>query len=106
MIEKMSFQPAATALKSLQPTDKTDVKETGAADLGKSFGEMLSNALSQLNTQEKSVESLNDQFIRGESVDAHELMINSERLSLGLQMTVQVRNKMIEAYQEIMRMQM
>ncbi|MNI77932.1 flagellar hook-basal body protein FliE [compost metagenome] len=51
------------------------------------------------------VEGLNDQFVRGEAVDAHQLSINAERLSLGLELTVQVRNKVIEAYQDIMRTQ-
>lgn len=104
MLEKMSFQPALSAIKALQPSDKA--KETGAADLGQSFGQMLTQALNQLSTQEKAVESLNGAFIRGEPVDTHQLMIQSEKLTLGLQMTVQVRNKAIEAYQEIMRMQM
>jgi flagellar hook-basal body complex protein FliE len=104
MLEKLSFQPSATAIKSMQPADKG--KETGAAQLGQSFGDMLNNALNSLGTQEKAVQDLNTQFISGESVDSHQLMINSEKLSLDLQMTVQVRNKVIEAYQEIMRMQM
>lgn len=104
MLEKLSFQPSVSALKALQPGDKA--KSTGAADLGQSFGDMLNQALNQLNAQEKAVETLNQAFISGESVDTHQLMIQSEKLSLGLQLTVQVRNKAIEAYQEIMRMQM
>jgi flagellar hook-basal body complex protein FliE len=102
MIEKIGLQPAAAALKAIQPAEK---KEVGAAELGKSFGDVLNNALTQLTVQEKSVEQLNGQFIRGESIDTHQLMINAEKLSLGLELTVQVRNKVIEAYQEIMRMQ-
>ncbi|WP_438446942.1 flagellar hook-basal body complex protein FliE [Gorillibacterium sp. sgz5001074] len=104
MLEKMSFQPSVSALKILQPADKG--KETGAAQVGQSFGDLLNQTLNQLSTQEKVVGELNGAFIRGESVDTHQLMIQSEKMSLGLQLTVQVRNKAIEAYQEIMRMQM
>lgn len=101
MIEKIGIQPASL-LKPLQ----TDAKASaGAADLGKSFGDMLNQAIGQLSAQEKNVEILNDQFVRGEGVDAHQLTINAERLSLGLELTVQVRNKVIEAYQDIMRTQ-
>lgn len=101
MIEKIGIQPASL-LKPLQ----TDAKaSTGAADLTKSFGDMLNQAMGQLSAQEKTVEVLNDQFVRGDGVDAHQLTINAERLSLGLELTVQIRNKAIEAYQDIMRTQ-
>ncbi|MNP17850.1 Flagellar hook-basal body complex protein FliE [compost metagenome] len=101
MIEKVGIQPASL-LKPLQ----TDAKaSTGAAELGQSFGDMLNQAIGQLSAQEKTVEVLNDQFVRGDGVDAHQLTINAERLSLGLELTVQVRNKVIEAYQDIMRTQ-
>lgn len=101
MIEKIGLQPSSL-LKPLQ----TDAKASaGAADLGKSFGDMLNQALGQITAQEKNVEMLNDQFVRGDGVDAHQLSINAERLSLGLELTVQVRNKVIEAYQDIMRTQ-
>lgn len=101
MITKIGLQPASF----LKPLEAGDKKEAGAADVGKSFGDMLNNAISQYTAQEKAVEALNDQFIRGEAVDAHQLMINAERLSLSLELTVQVRNKVIEAYQDIMRTQ-
>jgi flagellar hook-basal body complex protein FliE len=100
MINKIGVQPASF-LKPLQNKEN----ETGAADVGKSFGDMLNNAMSQLSAQEKTVDALNDQFVRGEAVDAHQLTINAERLSLGLDLTVQIRNKVIEAYQDIMRTQ-
>lgn len=100
MISKIGMEPA-----SLKPLQAVDKMEKGAADVGKSFGDMLNNAITQLSSQEQAVSELNDQFIRGGDVDAHTLMINAERLSLGLELTVQVRNKVIEAYQDIMRMQ-
>ncbi|MDF2924728.1 MAG: fliE [Paenibacillaceae bacterium] len=101
MITKIGLQPASF-LKQVQPKEDS---QTGAAELGQSFGNMLNNAMTQLSAQEQAVEVLNDQFIRGDAVDAHQLVINAERLSVGLEMTVQIRNKVIEAYQDIMRMQ-
>jgi flagellar hook-basal body complex protein FliE len=41
----------------------------------------------------------------GESVDLHELMISMEKADISLRLMVQLRNKAIDAYQEIMRMQ-
>ncbi|TLS49852.1 flagellar hook-basal body complex protein FliE [Paenibacillus antri] len=85
---------------------------TGAAKLGdvtkvtESFGNILENALQAVDNQEKQVKALNEQFVTGQISDVHTLMIASEKAQLGLQLTVQVRNKVIEAYQEIMRTQL
>lgn len=89
----------------LAPLQTNSGKSAGAVELGKSFGDMLNQAVQQLSEQEKVVGELNDSFIRGETVDVHQLLINAERLSLGLDMTVQIRNKVVEAYQDIMRTQ-
>jgi flagellar hook-basal body complex protein FliE len=80
-----------------------------AGDVSKltdSFGAVLENALLAVDNQEKQVRVLNEQFVTGQLSDVHTLMIASEKAQLGLQLTVQVRNKVIEAYQEIMRTQL
>jgi flagellar hook-basal body complex protein FliE len=77
----------------------------GASGLAKTFGSFLNDALNQLNAQQNEVDQLNTQFVKGELSDVHQLMIASEKASLGLELAVQVRNKVIEAYQDIMRMQ-
>ena len=73
--------------------------------MSEEFGKMLGNAIADLNNSQKTVDGLNEQFIKGDMTDVHQMMIATERASLGLELTVQVRNKVIEAYQEIMRMQ-
>lgn len=69
------------------------------------FGEMLKQALQDVNAAQKNSETLTNQLITGEVEDVHEVMIASQKASLSLQLTVQVRNKVVEAYQEMMRMQ-
>jgi flagellar hook-basal body complex protein FliE len=91
------------AMNSIQPKEKAS---TGAVDLSQQFGSFLNDAMTNLSTQETSVDQLNQRFISGDLPDVHQLMIASESATLGLELTVQVRNKVIEAYQEIMRMQM
>ncbi|UHA73940.1 flagellar hook-basal body complex protein FliE [Paenibacillus sp. 481] len=89
-----------TPLKSITPVQKGDTP----AEITNSFSQFLADALQQVDAQERQVHTLNDKFIVGEaSVD--QVMVASERSILGLQLTTQVRNKMVEAYQEIMRMQ-
>ncbi len=76
------------------------------ADVTQQFSDFLSGALEGQNAAQQNVSQLSKQFAAGELADPHNLLIASEKASLGLQLTVQVRNKAIEAYQEIMRTQM
>lgn len=85
----------------LQQTAPTD----DAIALGKKFSAFLHDAINSLNVQQEEVHKLNTQFILGDLEDAHQLLIAAQKASISLELTVQVRNKVIEAYQEIMRMQ-
>jgi flagellar hook-basal body complex protein FliE len=85
-------------VKAAQPNEKS------ASEVSDQFSTYLSGAIADLNKQQAAVDQLNTQFVKGEMSDVHKLMIASEKASLGLELTVQVRNKVIEAYQEIMRM--
>ncbi|WP_010269585.1 flagellar hook-basal body complex protein FliE [Paenibacillus senegalensis] len=99
---------ASTGLQSLGPVQNTriNVPRENAIELSGKFNQMVNDAIANLNNQHHQVNQLNEQFVRGELNDVHQLMIASAKAELGLQLTVQVRNKAIESYQEIMRMQM
>ena len=71
----------------------------------KSFGEFLSDSLKEVNTLKKQSEVANMKLAAGQVEDISEVVIAGEKASIALQLTMQVRNKMVEAYQEIMRMQ-
>jgi flagellar hook-basal body complex protein FliE len=75
------------------------------AQATESFASFLKTAIDDVNTQEQNVHKVNDQFIIGEA-DVNDVLIASSKAELSLSLTSQVRNKVIEAYQEIMRMQM
>ncbi len=77
---------------------------SGTAPSAGSFGQMLTRALSELSAQEARVDELNGMLARGEAVELHEIVIATEKARLALDLAVQVRNKVVEAYQEIMRM--
>jgi len=95
-------------LNQVLPTNKTietaQIKKATPAELTDSFGQYLKAALDGVSAQEQNVHKMNDKYLVGE-VDVTQVLIASEQAQLGLQLTSQVRNKMIEAYQEIMRMQ-
>lgn len=84
----------------LQPIEKV------AGDNNKSFGEMLTSAISEVNGYQRVAEQKNIDLAAGRIEDISEVMIAAEKASIALQLTNQVRNKVVDAYQEIMRMSM
>lgn len=77
-----------------------------AADPASSFAELLKGSLEKVNTDLKTAEALSQDFALGKDVELHEVVLASEQANLALQLTIQIRTKMLEAYQEIMRMQL
>jgi flagellar hook-basal body complex protein FliE len=77
-----------------------------AAD-GKSedFGKMLMDVIKEVNSSQNNASEMQNAFMTGQNVELHELMISMERAGLAMELTLQVRNKVLEAYQEISRMQ-
>ncbi len=70
-----------------------------------SFQKMLSDAVGSLNKMEAEADSSTAKLAAGEPVELHEVLLATERASLAFQLAMQVRNKIIDAYQEVMRMQ-
>jgi flagellar hook-basal body complex protein FliE len=64
----------------------------------------LARTLDQLNTTQQAADAGAAQLAAGAPVDLHQVMIQMEQANLSLGLALQVRNKLIEAYQEISRM--
>ena len=77
----------------------------GRAVGGASFGDLVRDALVQLDRLQKEANDAAARFAAGEPVDLHDVMIAMQKADLGFRLALQVRNRLIEAYQEIMRMQ-
>ena len=71
-----------------------------------SFSQTMASALSNVNATQNSAAAMAQDYAVGKTSDVHGVMIASEQATVALQMTTQVRNKVVEAYQEIMRMSM
>lgn len=71
----------------------------------KSFKTILKNVLKSANNLQNNYEEMTYRSIIGEDVDLHDIVIAGEKAKLSLELTLQIRNKALEAYQEIMRMQ-
>ncbi|MBL8087813.1 MAG: flagellar hook-basal body complex protein FliE [Chthonomonas sp.] len=73
---------------------------------GEDFGQMLMDAVKEVNSAQQDARGMQSAFMAGQSgVEAHDVMISMERASIAMQLTMQVRNKVLEAYQELSRMQ-
>mgnify|MGYP005838800507 CR=1 FL=1 len=70
-----------------------------------SFQASLKSAVRQVNDLQSQADKLAVKMVAGELEDVHQAMLAMQKASLAMQFAVQVRNKVIEAYQEIMRMQ-
>ena len=70
------------------------------------FGNVLKGELDKVNESQIASEDITERFIKGEDIDVHNVMVAGEEAKLSLQLAVQVRNKLVEAYQEISRMQL
>mgnify|MGYP003513413704 FL=1 len=75
-----------------------------SADAQQTFANSLKDAISKVNNQQIQSDVMTEKLINGGNVDLHEVMIASQKASITLNATMEVRNKVIEAYQEIMRM--
>lgn len=69
------------------------------------FLDLLMGLIEKVNEDSQVADELALKFVRGGDVEIHDLMIALEKADLSLKMLIQVRNKLIEAYQEVMRMQ-
>ncbi len=70
-----------------------------------SFGEMLNKALEEVNTAQVKADQLQIKFLTGEVQDLHQVVIAMEKARLLTSLAVEVRNRIVESYQEISRMQ-
>ncbi|MCL5283172.1 MAG: flagellar hook-basal body complex protein FliE [Armatimonadetes bacterium] len=70
-----------------------------------SFGQILSNALDEVNQEQLNAAQKVEQFSEGKNMDVHDLMITVEKANIALDMAVQVRNQIVNAYQQVMQMQ-
>ncbi|WP_202078012.1 flagellar hook-basal body complex protein FliE [Caldalkalibacillus salinus] len=69
------------------------------------FQDVFREALNKVNERQLESDRLTQQLVTGEVDDIHSVMIASQKANLSLQLTVETRNKVVEAYKEIMRMQ-
>ncbi len=98
--------PPVSGLSAVQPPmPTTATSSTSAADSAK-FGNALTEGLDKLQALHTKSDSLAVQAVTGQLTDIHDYTIAANEAAVATQLTVAVRNKAVEAFTDIMRMQM
>lgn len=99
----MRINPISTGMiRPEMPTPAAKPESAGGPD---SFGATLRGAVREVNGLQIQADGVAAKLATGNIEDVHEAMLAMQKASIAMQFTVQVRNKVVEAYQEIMRTQ-
>ncbi len=100
MINAISpFQPQS--IQASQPLNSQSIQNTQQT----SFSQLLKQSIDQVNTMQIKSDELTSALAAGKNVELQDVMIAAEKASVTLLTTIEIRNKAVEAYQEMMRMQ-
>jgi flagellar hook-basal body complex protein FliE len=80
-------------------------EEAAKTEDGKTFSQTLAESLGKVNDIQQEADSAIEGLVSGKSQNIHETMIAVGKADIAFRMTMQVRNKIVEAYQEVLRMQ-
>lgn len=80
--------------------------KAGESEEAGGFGGILKQAIAQVAGHQRQAEASMGSFLRGESEEVHKVALDAQRAELSLEMFLQMRNKVVQAYQEVMRMQL
>lgn len=99
-----AIHPSATpsVIQPVQPLSPAGQSQETRAD----FGAMLHSAIAHVESSGTAAAHSVEQFISGEAVDLHSVALSSQKAALDFEMLLQVRNKVVQAYQEVMRLQL
>ena len=100
----MKIEPAQIATPSFNERDRVTLSAASRTAPGQSFEGMLSEAVGKVSQLNAAAETQNDAFASGRSGQLHENMIALEKANVALRMMVSVRNRVVEAYRDLMHM--
>lgn len=95
--------PPVSSLGPLTPLPVTPL-EVGSKSAG-GFGAILTDAMQKVGELGHDATKSVENFLSGEGDDLHKTIMTTQRADLAMELFLQVRNKVVSAYQEVMRMQ-
>jgi flagellar hook-basal body complex protein FliE len=85
------------------PTAAATESTSASGTAGGGFGQTIHNALGQVNASQNRADALTSAYETGQTQDVAKVMLARQEASVGFEATLQVRNKLLSAYQEIMK---
>ena len=108
-IQSVGLKAYSNALSNFTKTEKAMKEATGASSVPSApaspFANTLKDSIAKVNDLQQEKKAMITSFASGESQNVHELMISLQKAGLAMNMTAAVRNKALEAYKELARMQ-
>jgi flagellar hook-basal body complex protein FliE len=107
----IQFLPQATPAKStipaaeMQQVAETTPVTTASGTSTSSFTDMLGKAVQEVNGKQSAASDAINGLLSGQNVSLHQAMISMQEANVSFQLMVEVRNKLLDSYQELMRMQ-
>ncbi|WP_312097872.1 flagellar hook-basal body complex protein FliE [Niallia sp.] len=100
-MEPLNFSAVSSAFPL---TNTSTSNKTSVANTQKDFASFLKESINSVNQAQNESDALTNKLARGEDVDLSQVMIASQKANITMQATLEIRNKAVEAYQEMMRM--
>jgi flagellar hook-basal body complex protein FliE len=97
--------PVTTSLPPIQSLPVIHPPSLAPANPGE-FQSMFANAINNVESFRKDADTKVGNFLAGEGEELHNAIISTQKAELSFELFQQVRNKVVQAYQEVMRMQM
>ncbi len=93
--------PSPSAIDGIQPAGRAGAVAPGA---GASFRDVMAQSISKVNGLQHAAHSTALRFLQGEPVEVHQVALEQQRAAMAFDLLLEARNKVISAYQEVMRM--
>ena len=103
MIEGIEMLQQVNGIEQTSPERGVETEES--LNNQQSFGDVLSDAINSVDQTMKNSDAKVQEFVAGETNNVHDVMISMQRAKLSFDLMVEVRNKVVETYQDVSRMQ-
>jgi len=104
-MERIEVTQLLDQMRTMTAQAQGEPTEIGAVQGGDSFSSMFSNAINTVNDIQKQSGALAKGFEQGNpNIALSDVMVASQKSSVAFEATIQVRNRLVEAYQAVMRM--
>ena len=104
-MENLPIQPFSFPLSTKVGKETKEVLPEGN-EKNVSFQNILGNLIQQVNDLQENANKSIQELVAGETDSVHQVMIAMQEADLAFRLMMEIRNKLVQAYQEIMRMQM